>query len=120
MQKVSAYYDSITAWTGQQVFGQVVTNEALAEMCGMRAQVAYVKTLDGYDPKTFFETRAGIQRVLHTPLHELQCIYGADTHPLAYLNVNVALQQLDELYEAYGLKEDDGMYLAPEERLNLW
>jgi putative endopeptidase len=33
---------------------------------------------------------------------------------------NIPLQNYDEFLEAYGVKEGDGMYLAPEDRIRVW
>ena len=33
---------------------------------------------------------------------------------------DVPVQQFDEFCEAYDVKEGDGMYLAPEDRLLIW
>ena len=43
-----------------------------------------------------------------------------DTHAFSYLRVNVNLQMLDEFYEAFDVKESDGMYVKPEDRLAVW
>ena len=43
-----------------------------------------------------------------------------DTHPIAYLRANVTLQQYDEFIETYDIKEGDGMYIAPENRIAVW
>jgi hypothetical protein len=43
-----------------------------------------------------------------------------DVHPLNYLRVNVGVQQFDEFCDAFDVKEGDGMYLAPEERIMVW
>jgi putative endopeptidase len=32
----------------------------------------------------------------------------------------VTLQQFDEFLDTYGIKEGDGMYLAPEDRILVW
>ncbi len=45
---------------------------------------------------------------------------GLDSHPLPYLDTNVTFQQFDEFNDAFDVKEGDGMYLAPDERLVLW
>ena len=119
-QKLTDYYDSITAWKGQQLIGQLVTNEGLAEICGMRARLAYAADKEGFDYKAFFEARAKMALALRTPLFELQCLYGADLHPLTYVDVNAAVQQFDEFNDAYGVKDGDAMYLAPEKRFVLW
>ena len=121
VRKIAGYFDSITAWAGQQVIGEVCTNEALAEMCGMRARLAYAADKEGFDYRAFFQERATkINRALRTPLFELQCLYGADPHPLGYLDVNVTVQQCDEFYDAFDVREGDAMYLAPESRLLFW
>ena len=44
----------------------------------------------------------------------------ADTHPLNYLRVNICSQMLDVFYDTFGVQEGDGMYVAPEDRLNVW
>ena len=33
---------------------------------------------------------------------------------------NCVVQQFDEFYETFGVKKGDGMYLAPEDRLEVW
>jgi putative endopeptidase len=43
-----------------------------------------------------------------------------DTHALSYLRVNVNVQMVDEFYEAFDVREGDGMYVKPEERLKTW
>ena len=47
-------------------------------------------------------------------------IYCDDEHPLPYLRVNCPLQQFDQFLDLYGIKEGDKMYLAPEDRVNIW
>jgi len=43
-----------------------------------------------------------------------------DVHSLGRNRVNVALPQITEFIEAFGIKEGDGMWLAPEKRAQLW
>ena len=118
--KIVTYFDGISIWEGQQVQGSICANEALAEICSMQARLSYAAKHEGFDYKTFFETRAGLGATLNTPEYELQCVLGADLHPSFYLDINVTFQQFDEFLEAYGVKEDDGMWLAPEDRLVMW
>lgn len=47
-------------------------------------------------------------------------ILGGDTHPTVVLNTNLTVQQFDEFADTYGVKEGDGMYLAPEDRIVIW
>lgn len=53
-----------------------------------------------------------------TPEISLQNL--ADSHPLNYLRINVVLQHFDEFLNLYDIHEGDGMYLAPEDRVNIW
>jgi predicted metalloendopeptidase len=39
---------------------------------------------------------------------------------MSYLRVNVPLQQYDEFLDFYDIKEGDGMYLSPENRVTIW
>ena len=39
---------------------------------------------------------------------------------MCYLRINATLQQYDEFLDCYGIKEGDGMYLAPENRVTIW
>ncbi len=43
-----------------------------------------------------------------------------DVHSLGRNRVNVALPQVTEFVEAFGIKEGDGMWIAPEKRVVLW
>ena len=43
-----------------------------------------------------------------------------DVHSLGRNRVNVALPQVTEFIDAFGIKEGDGMWLAPEKRAQLW
>ena len=120
VQKAKDYYDSIVAYKGQNVVGEVCLNEGLNEISAMQARLAYAAHQEGFDYKEFFEVHARRARCLRTPELEQQCILGADTHPSAYLDINGSTQQFEEFYETYGAKEGDGMYLAPEARVALW
>ena len=43
-----------------------------------------------------------------------------DVHSLGKWRVNGALRNIDGFYEAFGIKEGDAMWMAPEERINIW
>ena len=47
-------------------------------------------------------------------------MFMKDEHPLGYIRCNTTLQQFDEFLDFYGIKEGDGMYLAPEDRVKIW
>ena len=43
-----------------------------------------------------------------------------DEHSPNYLRVNSILSTTDAFYETYGVKEGDGMYVAPDKRISRW
>jgi len=43
-----------------------------------------------------------------------------DIHPLPFYRANITLQQYDEFMETYDIKPGNGMYLSPENRVNVW
>ena len=86
----------------------------------MQARLAYAAKQNGFDYQTFFIQRAKLAPCLHTPEYELAFVLGWDRHPSAYLDTNVTVQQFDEFVNAFGVKEGDAIYLAPENRLVIW
>ena len=43
-----------------------------------------------------------------------------DPHPISVFRVNGVVNQFDKFYDTYGVKENDKMYVASENRLNIW
>ena len=43
-----------------------------------------------------------------------------DVHSPEVIRVNAILSTLDCYYEVYDVKEGDGMYIAPENRISRW
>ena len=43
-----------------------------------------------------------------------------DTHSADAIRVDRVLQSTDKFYEVFGIKEGDGMYVLPEERVHIW
>ena len=44
----------------------------------------------------------------------------SDEHSLSRLRVNGTLPHIDEWYEAFGITEQDSMYIAPDNRVRIW
>ena len=74
---------------------------------------------ENFDYKLFFDSYANIWKDIQTYEANYTQL-TQDPHPLSYLRVNVTAQQYDEFYEAFDVKEGDGMYLAPEDRILIW
>ncbi len=92
--------------------------EACADLAGMKVILRIAAGKEGFDYDAFFRAYADNYLTVMAPEVALQNM--ADIHPLNYLRVNVVLQHFDEFLNLYGIQEGDGMYLAPEDRVNIW
>jgi len=86
---------------------------------GMQATLKLVEKQENFDYDEFFRSYAWLWRIDSSYKRDMM-ILKDDPHPLAYLRVNTVVQQFDEFYETYDVKEGDGMYLAPEDRIVIW
>ncbi len=118
-EKLIKYYDKIEVWKGQSVIGKNVQTEAIADMGGMKAVLNIADDIDGFDYDKFFTAYSISWREIESR-ESVYNILTQDPHPLCYLRVNSVVQQFQEFYDTYGVKEGDGMYLAPEDRVAVW
>ena len=117
--RLIAYYDSIIPFQGQQVRGVNVQTEAIADMGGLKCMLSIAEQKPDFNYDQFFRQFAAIWRRLSSYEFEMLCL-TQDTHSLHYLRTNVTLQQFEEFYETYDIQPGDGMYLAPEDRIEVW
>ena len=117
-QKMVDYFNAMHPWEGQNLYGSIMTGEACADMAGIKVALRLAAERENFDYDAFFRAYADLWLEKGT----LQAIYRLinDVHPLDYLRINCTLQQYDEFLDFYGITEGDGMYLAPEARVNIW
>lgn len=117
-EKLAAYYNAMQLWEGQGFHGSIMTGEACADMGGMKCMLRIAAGKKEFDYDIFFRSYAGLWMIKDS----LQMAYARlnDNHPMGYLRTNCTLQQFDEFLDFYGINEGDGMYLAPEDRVNIW
>ena len=116
--KMIAYYETIHPWEGQDLDGLRLAGEACADLTGMQCILGIVAEKPGFDYDAFFRAYADMWCTKLKP--EFITLYLEDVHPLKYLRINVVVQQFEEFYETYGIREGDNMYLAPEDRIRIW
>lgn len=116
--RLEAFYSAIHPWQGQDLSADIMTGEACADMAGMKAILRVAQRRKDFDYDAFFRAYANLW--LTKDSLEMIEVRLNDTHPLLYLRTNVTLQQYDEFLDLYGIKEGDGMYLAPEDRVAIW
>ena len=88
-------------------------------MTGVQCALRMASKVEGFDYDKFFEKYAQMYGSLGVYSHELAML-KQDEHPLDYARTNVSVQQFEEFYETYDVKEGDNMYLAPQDRLIIW
>jgi putative endopeptidase len=92
----------------------------LAMQNAMAKKQVNKEKMDGFTPEQrFFLAYAAVWASNIRPAAALQ-LTQMDVHSLGRNRVNVALPQVTEFIEAFGIKEGDGMWLAPEKRVVLW
>ena len=116
--RIADYFGSIEIEPGVYLSGELVKGEATADLSGMQAVLFIAENSDEIDLERFIDQYAYIWAKVVPEENIIVDI--TDSHPVAYLRVNAVLQMFDYIYDAFGISEDDGMYLAPEDRITLW
>jgi putative endopeptidase len=115
---LASYYKTLEVAPGLMVNGENVVTEAAADLCGMQAVLELAGKSEGINYDAFFKKNANIWEQV-VPEAMLPTLI-LDAHTLHNQRVNVNAQMFDPIYEHLGIKEGDTMYLAPENRINIW
>ncbi|ABE54377.1 PgPepO oligopeptidase. Metallo peptidase. MEROPS family M13 [Shewanella denitrificans OS217] len=125
----------ITQYSGYQVYddlnvnGELTLGENIGDLSGVTiAYKAYKMSLDGKEApvidgltgdQRFF---MGFTQIWRVKMKEeaMRNRVATDPHSPGHFRALGALSNMPEFYEAYGLKEGDKMYLAPEKRVKIW
>ena len=117
--KLAAYYDEIEPFQDVNCVGSQIEGEAIADLVAVKILLRIAGKDSSFDYDKFFRNFSESWRTITTAQSEYYTLLQ-DTHPLAYLRVNAVVQQFREFYDTYGIRKGDGMYLAPDQRLEVW
>lgn len=106
------YVDGIYSVDGSRTLG-----ENYADLSGIEICVSLLDNEEDY--KVFFETYARIWCELLS-VEDVSEYISYDVHSPGMIRVNAILATVNEFIEVYGIKEGDGMYIAPEKRISRW
>lgn len=123
------YFDSIQVLPGLHANGKFTLGENIADHGGL--QVSYLAfrnvtanqplgVVDGFTPaQRFFLSYANVWAG-NIRDEQIRMLTKADPHSLGRWRVNGALPQVGEWYEAFGIQENDPMYLPVDQRVSIW
>ena len=117
-ERIAAYYDAIKSFPYAACDGERVWGEAAADIGGMAIGLKIAEKYKEFDYDRYFRSYAELWRMQSTISTERYDV--SDEHPLRCLRVNTVVQQFDDFLDTYGVREGDFMYLAPEDRIDLW
>lgn len=117
-QKMIKEFDGLD-FAGQKVNGKLTVSENIADGGGLSCALEAAKQEDDFNAKEFFINWATIWRMKATKQYE-QLLLSIDVHAPQKLRANVQAQNLTDFYQAFDIQPGDGMYKAPEDRVNIW
>ncbi len=129
---LGAQYDSYEPVEGLNINGELTMGENIGDLGGLQmAYAAYHRYLDsccdGFAPvidgltgdQRFFLGWAQVWRAKARE-DEVRRRLLTDPHSPPEYRVNGVVRNLDAWYDAFGVNEDDALYLAPEDRVRIW
>ncbi len=123
-------YSALEPLPGTHVDGKFTLGENIGDLGGVNAAYDGLKLflksnpnpglIDGYTPEQrFFISWATVWRGKIRD-EALKNQVKTDPHSPAMYRAYVPLQNVDSFYQAFDIKEGDGMYITPEKRVKIW
>ncbi|WP_285250263.1 M13-type metalloendopeptidase [Pseudarthrobacter sp. fls2-241-R2A-168] len=129
--KLVAQYDALSPYAapGHNVNGRLTLGENIGDLAGLAiAYKAYLISLDGKEPEVldgltgqqrfFASWAAGWRQVIRS--EEAIRRLATDPHSPNEFRTNAIAKNLDAFHEAFDVTDQDGMWMAPGERVSIW
>ena len=123
--KLDAYYEALVPAPeiSDDPYGEAgasrIHGEAIADLASVKCLLGIAKKQQDFDYEMFFTQIATIQKSTRYDSAE-QFYIATNSHPVECYRCNIPVQNYDEFLETFDVKEGDGMYLAPEDRIAVW
>ena len=90
------------------------------QLAKQQGSKTYMGDENGFTPEQrFFLSYANVWAGVSTE-EILRRLALVDVHSANFLRVNGGVAQCEEWYKAFNIKEGDKLYVAPENRVNIW
>ncbi len=125
VDKLNRYYSALVPipQISEEPYGedsaQNLDGEAIGDLGSMKCLLSIAGKQETFDYDMFFTQIATIQKNQRYEPAELYYL-ATENHPVECYRCNIPVQNYDEFLETYDVKEGDGMYLAPEDRITVW
>lgn len=116
--KVVEQFDGID-FAGGKINGKLTVSENVADLGGLSAALEAAKSDDDFSAEAYFTNYARIWRMKARDEY-MQLLLSVDVHAPGKLRTNVQLPNFDDFFETFGIKEGDGMWRAPKDRVIIW
>lgn len=116
-ESIVSYYENYEI-AGMKVNGSLTLSENIADLGAMTCITSIIGD-DNKDLQEAFSQLAYIWASEETIAYQM-LLLNNDTHAPNKVRVNAVLSACDAFYEAYNIKETDGMYVAPQDRVGIW
>ena len=104
---------------GGKVSGELTVSENIADNGGMGVTLEIMHTLPAPDYQAYFKNWARVW-CLKAKEEYIKLLLASDVHSPNVLRANMMPRNFGEWYEAFGVTENDKMYIAPEKRISIW
>lgn len=111
------YYSEFTIMDVYHVDGKLTLGENYADLGAMECITNIPEKKEEFID--LFEGFAEIWRGISSDVEGIYLLHH-DEHSPGIVRVNATLSSCDKFYEIYDVKEGDGMYIAPESRVERW
>ncbi|MGN0609140.1 MAG: M13 family metallopeptidase [Oscillospiraceae bacterium] len=117
MRLTEEYYSKFTIMDVYHVDGENTLGENFADLGGVECVMSVFSGDD--EKKEVLESYAALWCTLENDITALEAL-RYDVHSPAIVRVNAVVSSCDDFYRLYDVKEGDGMYIAPEDRVSRW
>lgn len=118
-QAMVEYYEGCEVIPGIGCNGTLTLGENVADNGSLSCITEIVSGLENPDFEGFFKALAKCWANTAARA-SYEHFSQTDTHSPDKLRVNRTLSNIDEFYETFEITEEDGMYVAPEDRVKIW
>lgn len=116
---VAEFYDGYESAPGIATNGMLTLGENVADMGAASCILELAEKKGNLDYKEIFYAMANTFACTYTKEYA-KYLSQSDPHAGDKARINCVVVHLDVFYETFGVKEGDGMYLPPEERITIW